>query len=220
MSTGLELIPLALAVGALTGGARRANARRPRGGLTASETVEARALLTRFRDEALVLEALGDGAVQRDGTLHGMIDGEAIALVADDDGTYVAYFHGELSGEDAQAALMKLDGVYGALVQRDVRDRVIAQAPAHDMALERETVEADGTVVMTLRTSRMRLRPNGTVEAVTRGLKGDECLPHIEVLERVTDARTVDSHYTDEYYEGREQLRVQSPPEQVDIGGR
>ena len=65
----------------------------------------------------------------------------------------------------------------------------------------------------------VRLRPDGTIEAVTHGLKGDECLPYVDAMEQLTAGRTVDSHYTAEYYEGRQQVRAPSPEDQVDIGG-
>jgi len=64
----------------------------------------------------------------------------------------------------------------------------------------------------------IRLRPDGTIEAVTHGLKGDACLPYIETLETVTDARTVRSYYTDEYTE-REQVSAPPPTEHIDLGG-
>lgn len=65
----------------------------------------------------------------------------------------------------------------------------------------------------------VRLRRDGTIEAVTHGLKGEECLPYIETVEKVTSARAVGSHFTDEYYEGRQQVSAPAPDEQVDIGG-
>lgn len=46
----------------------------------------------------------------------------------------------------------------------------------------------------------IRIRPDGTVEAVTRGIEGPRCLEHIPVIERVTGAQTVDSHFTEDFY--------------------
>jgi len=47
----------------------------------------------------------------------------------------------------------------------------------------------------------LRIRPDGTIEAVTQGMKGPECLPYIEKLEHLTEAHAVDSWYTDEFFE-------------------
>jgi hypothetical protein len=68
----------------------------------------------------------------------------------------------------------------------------------------------------------VRIRPNGTVEAVTSGIKGERCLDYVETVEQITDARTVRSHYTDEYFEGRDALRVEAPDDsdrsRIDLG--
>ncbi len=47
----------------------------------------------------------------------------------------------------------------------------------------------------------VRIRPDGSVEAETQGMKGSECLPYIEELEHLTGAQVVDSWYTEEFYE-------------------
>ena len=149
MSTGMELVPLALAIGAVAAGAKMASSQAGSGGVSAAPR-QVRSMPTRFRDNALVLEALGEGAVERDGTLHGAVDRVPVALAPDADGIYVAYFHGDLSGAEAESTVRKLDGVYGGLVQRDVRRRVLEQAPAHGLAVEDERVEEDGSIVLTL----------------------------------------------------------------------
>jgi hypothetical protein len=64
----------------------------------------------------------------------------------------------------------------------------------------------------------VRLRPDGTIEAVTHGLKGDACLPYVETVEQLTDARTVDSYYTDEW-EQRPPVTTSGDEERIDIGG-
>ena len=48
---------------------------------------------------------------------------------------------------------------------------------------------------------RVRIRPDGSIEAETEGMKGPECLPYIDKLETLIDAQAVDSWYTDEFYE-------------------
>jgi hypothetical protein len=73
-------------------------------------------------------------------------------------------------------------------------------------------------------TIHVRIRRDGTVEAVTHGLKGDACLPYIERVEQLTGSTAVDSYYTEEFYEGRERVRSREEAEEVeqrriDIGG-
>jgi hypothetical protein len=145
MSTGLELIPVALAIGAVV--ARRRRAATTVGVERQPEVV---ALETRFRDDALLLEALGSGARVRDGTLHGVLGRIPVALARDSDGTYLAYFHGDLPVPEAEDAVRELDAAYGKLVQREVRRRVLDQAPTQGLVFEQETIEADGSIVLTL----------------------------------------------------------------------
>jgi hypothetical protein len=72
---------------------------------------------------------------------------------------------------------------------------------------------------------RIRIRPDGTVEAVTEGLKGDDCLPYIARVEELTEGKVVSSYYTHEYHEGREQARAPVKADEaaeqpeIDIGG-
>jgi hypothetical protein len=51
----------------------------------------------------------------------------------------------------------------------------------------------------------VRIRKDGSIQAETRDIKGDACLPWIRALEELTDARTVDSRYTSEFYESAEE---------------
>jgi hypothetical protein len=151
MSTGMELIPIGLALGGVAGAGVVGAALAARAaGADAPAPREVRSARTRFTDEALVLEALGEGAVEHNGTLHGTADGVPVALAKDSEGTYVAYFHGDLPAPEAESALREVDGVYGGLVQRDVRRRVLEQAPAHGLSIEDETREDDGSIVLTL----------------------------------------------------------------------
>jgi len=48
---------------------------------------------------------------------------------------------------------------------------------------------------------KVRVFPDGRIEAETVGVKGQACTDYIEILERLLDAETVDSSYTAEYYE-------------------
>ena len=47
----------------------------------------------------------------------------------------------------------------------------------------------------------IRVRPDGSLSAETHGMKGDDCLSYIPVIEVLTDAATVRSHFTSEYHE-------------------
>ena len=47
----------------------------------------------------------------------------------------------------------------------------------------------------------IKIRPDGTIEAETLGFTGKKCLDLIPLLEKLTDAKVVDSDYKQEYYE-------------------
>ena len=47
----------------------------------------------------------------------------------------------------------------------------------------------------------IRIFPDGKVQGETKGIKGRACLDYVDVLEKLTGARAVDSDYTGEYYE-------------------
>ncbi|MGN0193782.1 MAG: DUF2997 domain-containing protein [Pseudoramibacter sp.] len=47
----------------------------------------------------------------------------------------------------------------------------------------------------------VRIFPDGRIEAETKNIKGNTCLKYIKPLEEMLQAKTVDSHFTDEYYE-------------------
>lgn len=149
MSTGLELIPFALAVAGGAGIAVAAGSSQ----VVPDAPREVRSVSTRFKDGELLLEALGEGAGERDGAIHGAVEGLPVAFATGPDGAYVAYFHGEVAPAQAEAAVLGLDAAYGGLVQRNARDRVIAQAPGYGLSLEDETVEEDGSIVLTLQVS-------------------------------------------------------------------
>lgn len=51
---------------------------------------------------------------------------------------------------------------------------------------------------------KLRVYPDGRVEAVVEGVKGKRCTDYIKVLEEVLQAEVVESAYTPEYYETEE----------------
>lgn len=158
MSTGIELIPVALAVGAVVARRRRRRGARQHDerSSTAAEADHLLELETRFRDGALLTRALREVGVEpvlRDGYLHGVVDDVAIALAPDEHGVYTAFFHGAQDAEAAESVVIALDATYTLLVQQDVHDRVLARAAEHGMTVEHDAVEPDGS-----RTLRLRVR--------------------------------------------------------------
>lgn len=51
-----------------------------------------------------------------------------------------------------------------------------------------------------MKTVVVRIRRDGSVEAETVGITGPECLDYIPVIERLTQARTVESHFKPEFH--------------------
>ncbi len=47
----------------------------------------------------------------------------------------------------------------------------------------------------------VRIFPDGRIQAETKGIKGEKCTNYIKVLEEILKARTVESAYTEEFYE-------------------
>ncbi|MGG4145496.1 DUF2997 domain-containing protein [Paenibacillus algorifonticola] len=51
---------------------------------------------------------------------------------------------------------------------------------------------------------RVRIYPDGRIEADVMGIKGKGCTDYISILEQLLDAETIDSEYTAEYYESEQ----------------
>jgi hypothetical protein len=51
---------------------------------------------------------------------------------------------------------------------------------------------------------RIRIYPDGRIEAETQGVKGKKCTDYIRVLEELLDAETMESAYTAEYSQQEE----------------
>ena len=60
---------------------------------------------------------------------------------------------------------------------------------------------------------KIKISPNGQIEAETIGIKGKACLKYIAELERMANAVTRDSEFTKEYYETEELLQTQTEQE-------
>ena len=48
---------------------------------------------------------------------------------------------------------------------------------------------------------KIKITEDGNIFAETVGIKGKECLQYIELLEELLDAESIDSIFTQEYYE-------------------
>lgn len=65
---------------------------------------------------------------------------------------------------------------------------------------------------------RLRLYPDGRVQAETVGIKGPACADVLPLLERLLDAEVVESAWTEEYYQ-TEDVTVEKTAEQKLRGG-
>lgn len=51
---------------------------------------------------------------------------------------------------------------------------------------------------------KIRIYPNGKIESVTKNIKGKACLEYLKPLEKLLEARVIDSEFTSEFYEQEE----------------
>lgn len=54
----------------------------------------------------------------------------------------------------------------------------------------------------------VRIFPDGSIQAETKGIKGEKCTDVIPILERLLNAEAVKAEYTAEFYE-TEQINIQ-----------
>ncbi|MBU3130637.1 DUF2997 domain-containing protein [Clostridium tagluense] len=64
---------------------------------------------------------------------------------------------------------------------------------------------------------KLRIYPDGIVQGEVEGIKGKKCTEYIGIIEKLLDAKVVDSEYTSEYYE-REMIEIYEE-ENVKIDG-
>jgi len=62
---------------------------------------------------------------------------------------------------------------------------------------------------------RIRINPDGTIDAKTLGIKGEKCTEYQEVLEHMLEARTISYEYTDEYYQGEANVLIEAQTQQA-----
>ncbi|RST71817.1 DUF2997 domain-containing protein [Siminovitchia acidinfaciens] len=61
----------------------------------------------------------------------------------------------------------------------------------------------------------IRILKDGSIEAVTNGIKGKQCVDYISILENLLEAETVRSSYTSEYYETEQQIQLEQSVQQT-----
>ena len=106
---------------------------------------------TRIKDAELLRAALHDygcQSVEHEGSVHSQIQGGRIVFEPAEDGRHEAVFVGDVAEEQARAFVEALEHEYARLVQARVYERLKQKAAARGMTLERERVDADGSVVM------------------------------------------------------------------------
>lgn len=67
---------------------------------------------------------------------------------------------------------------------------------------------------------KIRVFPDGSVQAITENIKGKQCLQYIQPLEKALEARVVDSEFTKDYYEAVEQVQPQIQETEVVKNGQ
>lgn len=60
---------------------------------------------------------------------------------------------------------------------------------------------------------KIKIKPNGQIEAETFGIKGKKCLDYIREIERMANAVTDDSDFKKEYYETPAEITEQTENE-------
>jgi hypothetical protein len=146
----VELVPIALAIGAVV-----AARRRDRGSLRSSvDVVQVQTFSSRMRDPELVaaaVEAAGGrmfGA--RDGMLYGALRGTALVFARQPDGIFEVHVDRKVQPAEALDLVTVVDRSYGAQVQQQTYRHVTDYAGDHGFALESEYVDDDDNIVLTL----------------------------------------------------------------------
>lgn len=62
----------------------------------------------------------------------------------------------------------------------------------------------------------IRILKDGSIEAVTNGIKGKKCVDYISILENLLEAETVKSSYTSEYYEPELDIQLDRTIQETD----
>lgn len=199
MSTGLELIPLALAAGVAIAAVRRRTGR----GREPIIGVD-----TRLRDENLLVAALhrcGQYSGVIDGLHHGVVDGTELALTPAADGTWSALFEGSLPAETAEAITLRLDGAYCTELAEQLTRQLRERAAEMGLSSSEPRPGPDGGALVSIQAesgegAAVRIGPAGSLSATTFGSTGESCLPWIATVEHCSSATSVRSEYTADFF--------------------
>ncbi|HEX8317736.1 hypothetical protein [Longimicrobium sp.] len=108
-------------------------------------------LPTRIKDAELLRAALHDygcASVEEAGSVHSLLDTAQIVFQPGAEGRHDAVFVGTVTDERARAFVDAVEHEYARLVQARVYERLKQKAAQRGMKLEREKVDADGSVVL------------------------------------------------------------------------
>jgi hypothetical protein len=108
-------------------------------------------LPTRIKDAELLRAALHDygcQSVEEQGNVHSLIEGGRIVFQPGEEGRHDAVFVGTVTEAQARAFVDAVEHEYARLVQARVYERLKQKAAQRGMKLEREKVDADGSVVL------------------------------------------------------------------------
>lgn len=145
MSTGLELVPIALAIGwALRRSRRGASPNRKINGACTA--------MTELEDAREALRLAGRYFGDKNGTIYGAIEEQAVVLSIGSDGLIEMYLDGAATQAMVEAAGLAIEAAHTGLVRERVRQNVITRATDFGLSYESERYEADGTIVLTLQT--------------------------------------------------------------------
>ena len=67
---------------------------------------------------------------------------------------------------------------------------------------------------------KIRIFPDGSVQAITENIKGKQCLQYIQPLEKALEARVVYSEFTKDYYEAVAQVQPEIQATEVVKNGQ
>lgn len=56
---------------------------------------------------------------------------------------------------------------------------------------------------------KVRILPDGTIQAETKGIKGEKCTDYILILEELLQAEAIEAQYTEEFYETDQIQQIQ-----------
>ncbi|MEU6536797.1 hypothetical protein [Streptomyces sp. NPDC047000] len=203
MSTGLELLPLALAAGAIVAAVRHHEAR---SGIKAAAPIVC--VDTRLRDEALLgraLAAVGADEGGHGGYHYGRIGGAAVAFARSGQSTFTAFFDPGVDAESAAHLVRQLDAAYCAALRDRLTEAIVARCRAQGLAVSPPRPAPQGGHLVTVTEHdgsgvELTLADTGTVSAKTFGVHGTACLSWAPRAEELTEGRVLHAHYTQDYY--------------------